>query len=515
MSAIPWLLERAWRAWPSRAWLPGTLALLGACFAPDYPVGIPCSEAGTCPPAQSCNASTWRCEREGAQPDADGDGVPAGEDCDDGNAEVVPGRGEVPYNGVDDDCDPATPDDDLDRDGHGVAADCDDGDDTIHPGAVERCNQRDDDCNDAIDDAAGGQWFADRDGDGHGDDDAPVQSCTGGEMLVAQGGDCDDDSAGVHPGAEERCDQVDNDCDDAIDGPGAVDAAVWYADTDGDGHGDAAATRADCAQPAGHVSTPGDCDDGNGDAYPGAAEQCDAIDADCDGDPANGVLGDGPACAAADCVAIAAERAQDGTYFVDPDGAGGTAPYAVHCNLSVDGGGWQLIASRSREVGVLFEDAVCLDPATDCSGTIPGPQRRAGAAPDLLFATLDGAVWIRLTGLSPFGGNALLDVITLVRRLDASDSCTPPHYCGSSPDPALAVHSSSDGYVPRFTSLPSQFARLGGLWFGNGGGGNANHVVSLNYSAYCGAGGVDFSDGRNTQLGNVACGQPGALYFRY
>ncbi len=39
---------------------------------------------------------------------------------------------EVPYDGVDNDCDPATPDDDLDGDGFPVAEDCDDQDEAIH-----------------------------------------------------------------------------------------------------------------------------------------------------------------------------------------------------------------------------------------------------------------------------------------------------------------------------------------------------------------------------------------------
>ncbi|WP_269821707.1 EGF domain-containing protein [Haliangium ochraceum] len=32
------------------------IALLGACFAPDYPQGIPCSGRQTCPPGQTCGA---------------------------------------------------------------------------------------------------------------------------------------------------------------------------------------------------------------------------------------------------------------------------------------------------------------------------------------------------------------------------------------------------------------------------------------------------------------------------
>jgi hypothetical protein len=45
--------------------------------------------------------------------DADGDGVPAHRDCDDQNPAVHPGATEVPNNGVDDDCNPATTDDTL------------------------------------------------------------------------------------------------------------------------------------------------------------------------------------------------------------------------------------------------------------------------------------------------------------------------------------------------------------------------------------------------------------------
>ena len=74
-----------------------------------------------------------------ADADADADGFASvetgGEDCDDSDAEVHPGADELPYDGVNNDCDASTPDDDLDGDAFGIATDCDDTNDAVYPGA--------------------------------------------------------------------------------------------------------------------------------------------------------------------------------------------------------------------------------------------------------------------------------------------------------------------------------------------------------------------------------------------
>ncbi len=88
--------------------------------------------------------------------------------------------------------------------------------------------------------------------------------------LSWRDGDCDDVDPAAYPGAEERCDDVDQDCDGDLvegfedaDGNGLPDCA----DADGDGHG---------------LST--DCDDADPTVYPGAEDvPDDGVDQDCTG----------------------------------------------------------------------------------------------------------------------------------------------------------------------------------------------------------------------------------------
>ena len=65
--------------------------------------------------------------------------VSADDDCGTGGEEI-------PYDGIDNDCDASTPDDDLDGDGYALVDDCDDEDVSISPSQEEMCNERDHDC---------------------------------------------------------------------------------------------------------------------------------------------------------------------------------------------------------------------------------------------------------------------------------------------------------------------------------------------------------------------------------
>jgi parallel beta-helix repeat protein len=79
--------------------------------------------------------------------DADHDGYASDEDCDDMNPNVNPGALEIGCDGIDNDCNPATPDiGDDDGDGVTCTSDCNDQDPTIYPGAPEVNDGKDNQC---------------------------------------------------------------------------------------------------------------------------------------------------------------------------------------------------------------------------------------------------------------------------------------------------------------------------------------------------------------------------------
>ena len=127
-------------------------------------------------------------------------------------------------------------------------------------------------------------WYRDIDGDGVGDAEGPHESCEAPAGHAADAGDCDDLNPDRGPGAVERCDGVDDDCDGQIDEDAEGPLPTWYADADGDGDGDPLAGLEACAPPAGHAATGGDCDDADPARSSGGLDvPRDGVDQDCDG----------------------------------------------------------------------------------------------------------------------------------------------------------------------------------------------------------------------------------------
>jgi large repetitive protein len=242
-------------------------------------------------------------------------------DCDDIESFAYPGAIEF-CDGIDNNCDGDIDEEgaagtviyytDGDGDGFGDSAsaatgcsapagtvlqggDCDDSDGFASPAMAELCDGLDNDCDDdgtgaGVDEDAEdvALYYADADGDGFGDASTESEGCSVPEGSVLQAGDCDDSSAQISPAMVELCDGLDNDCDDDGTGAGvdedAEDVALYYADADGDGFGDASTEAFGCSVPEGSALQAGDCDDGNPEASPAMVEICDGVDNDCDDD---------------------------------------------------------------------------------------------------------------------------------------------------------------------------------------------------------------------------------------
>ncbi len=154
--------------------------------------------------------------------------------------------------------------------------DCDDGDAAVNPAAVEIANGIDDDCDAVVDEGTLFTFYVDNDDDGYGDPASSVEAAGPPAGYVIDGSDCDDSDASTYPGANEVVgDGVDHDCDGSY---------LFYLDGDLDGYGSTALGQS--FVPTGdpdHSTTSDDCDDSNPAINPGATEEANLLDDDCDG----------------------------------------------------------------------------------------------------------------------------------------------------------------------------------------------------------------------------------------
>ena len=156
------------------------------------PISVGCrrnlciGDDGIYAPNQCYGLTGCTCADPDPTPDNDGDGYTILLDCDDSNPNVNLGMPEIPNNGINDDCNPATLDDDEDQDG---IAD-----------AVDNCMY---DYNPSQEDT---------DGEGIGDVCDPYPDDYDNDGYSSSE-DCDDTDPTIYPGAPEYCDGVDRNCD--------------------------------------------------------------------------------------------------------------------------------------------------------------------------------------------------------------------------------------------------------------------------------------------------------------
>lgn len=166
--------------------------------------------------------------------------------------------------------------------GFGEMGDCDDNDPSINPGSEEICDGIDNDCDGEIDEEVQSSYYADSDGDGYGDPSNTVDACAKPDGYVSDNTDCDDTNPLVNPGSTEICGNgVDDNCDGNMDEGLKL---IFYADSDGDGFGNANASIEECSPPTGYVVDNTDCNDADANVNPGATEVCgNSVDENCDG----------------------------------------------------------------------------------------------------------------------------------------------------------------------------------------------------------------------------------------
>jgi hypothetical protein len=129
---------------------------------------------------------------------------------------------------------------------------------------------------------------------------------------------------------------------------------------------------------------------------------------------------DAGTCAIAeDCAQLeAAGVTQDGIYQIDPDGSGGITPFDARCNMTLDDGGWTLVATLSNTDDQKWSDRRNMERWLDNTSLVSDPPPMTSDGKSKAYGLVQATEMAVESEAGAWGTYGNLSGKTLMNRID-------------------------------------------------------------------------------------------------